>query len=40
MIRLILSGCNGKVGRAVVSYLAARRDIKIVAGITSRPFTN
>lgn len=32
MIRIILSGCNGKMGRVITSCVAERADCKIVAG--------
>ena len=32
MLRLILSGCNGRMGRAVASICAAQPDVEIVAG--------
>lgn len=32
MVRLILSGCNGKMGRVITACVAERCDCKIVAG--------
>ena len=32
MLRLILSGCNGRMGRAVANLCAAQPDLEIVAG--------
>lgn len=32
MLRLILSGCNGRMGRAVAAICAAQPDVEIVAG--------
>lgn len=33
MIRVILNGCNGKMGRVLVRMLEAQKDMEIVAGI-------
>lgn len=33
MIKIILSGCNGKMGKVIQSCVAAREDCRIVAGI-------
>jgi 4-hydroxy-tetrahydrodipicolinate reductase len=37
MIKLILHGCNGKMGREVVSAATADNEIKIVAGVDRYP---
>ena len=37
MIKLILHGCNGKMGQAVSSAAAADGNIKIVAGVDPYP---
>jgi 4-hydroxy-tetrahydrodipicolinate reductase len=37
MIKLILHGCNGKMGRAVVSAVEEDKDIEIVAGVDRFP---
>ena len=33
MINIILSGCNGKMGRVITACAATREDVRIVAGI-------
>ena len=33
MLNILLSGCNGKLSRAVIEYCETRRDARIVAGI-------
>jgi 4-hydroxy-tetrahydrodipicolinate reductase len=33
MIRIILNGCNGKMGHAIVKLVEEHSDISIVAGI-------
>ncbi len=33
MLRVILSGCNGKMGRVITDIVNARNDISIVAGV-------
>ncbi|HHU78526.1 MAG: 4-hydroxy-tetrahydrodipicolinate reductase [Caldicoprobacterales bacterium] len=37
MIKLILHGCNGKMGQAVVSALAEQEEIEIAAGVDRYP---
>lgn len=34
MLRLILAGCNGRMGRELVSFCSSRPDVEIVAGIS------
>lgn len=36
-VRIILSGCSGKMGRAITELAQARQDIKIAAGIDKFP---
>ena len=41
MVRLLLNGCNGKMGRVISQCVAGRDDCKIVAGadiVTERVF--
>jgi 4-hydroxy-tetrahydrodipicolinate reductase len=37
MLNILLSGCNGRLGRAVAEYCETRRDARIVAGIDPAP---
>lgn len=37
MIRILLCGCNGKMGRTIVACAAKRDDLKIVAGLDINP---
>ena len=37
MIRILLSGCNGRMGRAVVSMLEGNPDMSVVAGMDLAP---
>jgi len=37
MLNILLSGCNGKLSRAVIEYCETRRDARIIAGIDPAP---
>lgn len=37
MIRIMISGCNGKMGQAVTAICAAKDDIQVVAGVDISP---
>jgi len=37
MLNILLSGCNGKLSRAVIEYCETQRDARVVAGIDHAP---
>jgi len=37
MLNILLSGCNGKLSRAVIEYCETRRDARVIAGIDPAP---
>lgn len=37
MIKVLLSGCSGKMGNAVINYAEENSDIEIIAGVDSAP---
>ena len=40
MTRIIISGCNGKMGREIAARVKSRKDCQVVAGVDTVSYTH